>query len=443
MKKLIILAFIAFYTVNAQAQKANIQSAINYLKDKDVANAKKMIDEAVKSESTINNAKAWFLKGLIYQAIGTPSTDQMPFITFIVSSTAGENAYPVVLESANQFASSTPDALDQSFEAYKKSIELNSKYEKEEYVMLLPSLISSYYNNGISLINENKFNDAFNSLEKMSKFKTLDGGKLFGEFKLDTLFANARWYQGICVYQTGKDDEALTILEECIKNPITQSLDIYIMATDIYQRKMNDAKWMETMKLAKAKYPSDKRLINSEINYYSSIGKSDLLIKSLKDGIAAEPGKADLYLSLGETYYNMANPLDKAKKSLPKPVNAKELEQNAFSNYTKAAELDPKNAYAQFYLGLFHYNKAKELTDAMNIEKDNNKYAAMKPERNATIEKALPFLDKTRSLCEAEGINDSNKEMYKQALSGLTNAYMIIEKNEKSAEIQKVLSGVK
>ena len=444
MKKLIILAFIAFYTVNAQAQKANIQSAINYLKDKDVANAKKMIDEAVKSESTINNAKAWFLKGLIYQAIGTPSSEQMPFITFIVSSTSGENAYPVVLETANQFAASTPDALDQSFEAYKKSIELNSKYEKQEYLSLLPFMVYTYFNQGITLMNENKFNDAYNALEKMSKFKSLDGGKLFGDIKqMDTLFANARMYQGNCAYQTGKDDEALTILEESIKNPITQSPDIYIMATDIYDRKKNEAKWMEIMKLAKQKYPGDKRIINNEINYYRSNGKSEVLVASLKEGIAAEPGKADLYLILGETYYNMANPVDKSGKSQPKPANAKELEQNALTNYTKAAELDAKNAYAQFYLGLYHYNKAKELTDAMNNEKDDKKYAAMKPERDATIEKALPFLDKTRSLCEGEGVNDSNKEMYKQALSGLSQAYMIIGKNEKSAEFQKVLSGVK
>jgi hypothetical protein len=110
MKKVILLASLAFFAVSAFAQKANIQSAINYLKDKDVANAKKMIDEATKSESTINNAKAWFLKGLIYQAIGTPTSEQMPFITFMISSTNGEQAYPIMLDAANQFASSTPDA---------------------------------------------------------------------------------------------------------------------------------------------------------------------------------------------------------------------------------------------------------------------------------------------------------------------------------------------
>lgn len=443
MKKLIVLAALALTGLGSMAQKANIQSAINYLKDKDVANAKKMIDEATKSESTMNNAKAWFLKGLIYQAIGTPKSEQMPFITFNLSSTTGVETVPIILDDANKFQSQHPNALEESFEAYKKSIELNSKYDKNEYLNLLPYMIYTHFNNGITLMNESKFNDAYNELGKLAQFKNLDGGKLFGGIgAMDTILANARMYQGNCAYQTGKDDEALEILEECIKNPVTQNPDMYIMTTDIYDRKKNDAKWTEVMKQAKTKFPNDKRLINSEINYYRSNNKADVLIKSLKDGIAAEPNKADLYIMLGETYYGMANPMDKSGKLLAKPENAKEYEQNAISNFAKASELDPKNAFAQFFMGLFHYNKAKELTDEMN-KADDKKYAAMKPERDGTIEKALPFLEKAKSLFEAEGINDGNRENYKNSLSGLSQLNMILNKTEKSAEYQKMLEGVR
>ena len=443
MKKILLLAVAAFMVLGARAQKSNITSAINYLKDKDVANAKKMIDEALKNESTMNNARAWFMKALIYQAIGTPKSEQMPFITFMLSSTSGEQAYPINLDDANQFAAQHPNALDESLEAYKKSMELNPKYEKNEYLMLLPYMIYAYYNNGISQMNESKFNDAYNTLGKLGVIKGLDNGKWYGDLKqLDTLFATARMYQGNCAYQTGKDDEALTILEECVKNPVTQNPDLFIMLTDIYDRKKNDAKWTETMKMAKSKYPNDKRIINNEINYYRSNNKSDVLINSLKEGIAAEPNKADLHLILGETYYNMANPVDKSGKSQPKPANAKELETNALASYAKAAELDPKSAYAQFYMGLFHYNRAKEMTDEMN-KADDKKYAAMKPERDGTMEKALPFLDRSRALIEAEGVNDSNRDMYKQTLSGLMQAYNLLGKADKAGEIQNVLNGVR
>lgn len=443
MKRILIMALVAIVSMESYAQKANIQSAINYLKDKDVANAKKMIDEATKSESTSSNAKAWFLKGLIYQAIGTPKSEQLPYITFLLNSTNGTDAYPIILEDANKFQAQHPNALDESFEAYKKSIDLNSKYDKNEYLILLPYMIYAHFNNGITLMNDSKFNDAYVELGKLAQFKGLDNGKLFaGIGALDTILANARMYQGNCAYQTGKDDEAIAILEECIKNPVTQSTDLYIMATDIYDRKKNDAKWTETMRLAKAKYPNDKRLINSEINYYRTNGKSEILIKSLKDGIAAEPNKVDLRLILGETLYAMANPMDKSGKMLAKPANTADLEKEAVDCYTKAAELDPKNSYAQFYLGLFHYNKAKELTDEMN-KADDKKYATMKPQRDATIEKAIPYLDKAMSLMQAEGISDLNKEMYKQTVSGLNQIYMVTNKTEKASEYQKILESVK
>jgi len=444
MKKVILLASLAFFAVSAFAQKANIQSAINYLKDKDVANAKKMIDEATKNESTINNAKAWFLKGLIYQAIGTPTSEQMPFITFLISSTNGEQAYPIMLDAANQFASSTPDAMDQSFEAYKKSIELNSKFSKDEYLMLLPAMIYALYNNGVSKMNDSKFTEAYSSFGKIDGIKQLDNGKLFaGLGQLDTLFAISRQNQASCMYQANKDNEALVIIEECLKNPITQSADIYLMATDIYDRQKNDSKWTETMKAAKAKYPKEKRIINNELIYYSKNNKMETYINSLKEAIALEPNKADFYIFLGETYYTMANPVDKAtNKPAPKPENAKELEQNAVTNYTKASELDPKNTYPQFNLGLVYYNAAKEITDVMN-KADDKKFVEMKPGRDALIEKALPYFEKTKTLIEAEGVKDENKDMYKNTISGLMQSYQVTGKAEKEKEMQKILSGVK
>ena len=127
-KKLNLFFALSFMIIGANAQKANIQSAFNYLKDKDVAGAKKMIDEAVVSESTKNNAKAWLLKAVIYQAIGTRVQDDMPQMTFILN----EEPYIIDLASANSLASSNPNAIAQSIEAYKKVISLDTKYSKDE-----------------------------------------------------------------------------------------------------------------------------------------------------------------------------------------------------------------------------------------------------------------------------------------------------------------------
>ena len=437
-KKISILFACLFITVISTAQKSNIQSAINYLKENDVANAKKMVDEAVNNESTKTSAKAWMLRGFINHAIATPS-EFMPKLTFMLN----ENLYNIDLANANALKGANPNAYGEAIESYKKALSFDTKYNKDEIFPLLAGLIYLGYNNGITQMNSSKFQDAIQSFGNAISVSNIDNGKpLKGNPSIDTIIANTKLYQANSYYQTGKEEEALPMLEEAIKNPMTQSPDVYVMITDIYERKNNEAKWTETMKLAKAKYPNDKRILNNEINYYLKSGKGEESVAKLKEGIAADPSKVDLYIILGQTYYNMANPTDKDGKALPSPANAKELEDNALANYAKAIELDAKNSYAQFYTGIVHYNTAKVMTDEMN-KADDKKYKEIEPKRNAKIELAIPFLLKAKSLIEAEGVNEANKLMYKQVLSGLAQSYMVTDKAEKSTEMQNLLKSVK
>lgn len=441
MKKIILALTLLLSVLGMQAQKANIQSAISYLKDKDIENAKKMIDDAVKNESTKSNARAWFLKGLIYQAIGTKASEQMPFITFRASNSSGEEQdFPVILEDANKFAAQHPDALVQSLEAYKKSMELNPKYEKEDFLFLLQSMAFDQFNVGVAKMNESKFADAQSSFANVVGIGTIDNGKLFKELKsMDTIAAYARMYQGNCAYQLNQEDEALPIIEACLANPITQKADMYIMAAEIHEKKGNEAKMLEVLTAAKSKFPTDKRILNSEINYYLKSGKAEESIKKLKEGIAADPKNEYLYINLGQLYYNMANPTDAKGKFVAKPANSADLEKEAIASYNKALELKSDNYFTQYYLGLLYYNKAKETTDEMN-KADDKKYQAMKPERDALIGKAVPFLEKTKSLVEAEGVNDSNREIYRQALTGLMQSYNLLNQTEKANAIQSLLN---
>lgn len=440
LKKIGVLLLVSALTFQVQAQKANIQSAFNYLKDDDVAGAKKMIDEAVNNESTKNNAKAWLLKAIIYQAIATPK-EIMPQMQFILN----EMPYMISLEQANSLASAAPNAMSDAIEAYKKSMSLDPKYSKEEVLPLISTILGIQYNDGITKMNDNKFGEAYIAFEGVNNLSKLDNGNLWkGRPQLDTAFANARMYQANCAFNSNKDDEAITLIEDCIRNPITQNADLYIMLTDLYSKKNNDAKWAETMKMARTKYPNEKRILTNEINYYIEKGKAEESIQKLKEGIALEPNKADLYLLLGQTYLGMANPTDHSGKALARPANAKDLESDAMANYTKAAELDPKNAYAQFNIGLIYYNQAKLITDQMNDKAtDNKKYDALKPGRDELINKSLPFLSKAKELIDAEKLNDSNKGMYREVLSGLMNCYNVNGKPEKAAEYKNILDSLR
>jgi hypothetical protein len=82
------------------------------------------------------------------------------------------------------------------------------------------------------------------------------------------------------------------------------------------------------------------------------------------------------------------------------------------------------------------------MTDEMN-KADDKTYTKMKPERDKIINTALPYLDKARTLVDAEGINDGNRDVYTSSLMGLEQAYRIIGNEEKSAEFQKLLKNKK
>ncbi|MEN9339594.1 MAG: hypothetical protein RIQ62_906 [Bacteroidota bacterium] len=439
-KKVCLLLSVVFLAIQTQAQKANIQSAINYLKDNNVADAKKMIDEAVNNENTKNNAKAWLIRAVVYQSIGTPK-EIMPKLQFILN----ENPYMIDLTKANELAATTPNAIGEAIESYKKTISLDSKYSKEELLPLVSTILGIQFNDGIDQMNNNKFAEAYTSFDGVNVLSKMDNGNLFkGNAAMDTVFATGRMYQANCAFNANKESEAISLLEECIKNPITQDANLYIMLTDLYSKKNEDAKWAETMKLARTKFPKDARILNNEINYYIEKGKTEESIAKLKEGIAADPKKADLYLLLGQTYLAMANPVDKSDKPLPKPANAKELITYAETIFLEAAKLDPKNAYAQFNLALIAYNQAKDLTEEMN-KGDNKTYDAIKPKRDAMIDKAMPYFTKAKELIEKEGtsIKEEYKSMYKQVLTGMMNCYSTNNKNDEAAKLKTILDSVK
>jgi predicted Zn-dependent protease len=430
MKKIIALAACSLLLLNANAQKSAIQSALNYLKDNEVAKAKKLIDEATVHGSTKGNAKAWLLKAVVYQAIGTQASDAMPQLQAIVN----DNPILIDLADANKLQSNTSNAIATSLEAYKTAMSLDPKYAKDELNGLISNMVFMSFNKGIADMNASKYNEALTSFSEVSSFASLDNGKFFkGNTMMDTIFINAKMYQANSAYSLDKNDVALPLLEECIANPITQKPDVYIMALDIIEKQKNDAKWNEIMKSAKAKFPNEKRIITTEINYFLKQGKSEELVKKLKDGIAVDPEKVDLYVLLGQTYANMASAIGKEK-----PSNAKELEENAIAAYKKAEELEPANIFATTNLGMLFFNQVVEMTKVMN-KADDKTFESMKPGREALINKSLPYLLKAKSLIEKGGTKDENKEMYRQVLLGLQQSYNVLGQADKATEMQNLL----
>ena len=87
-------------------QKAQLQSAMNYVKWGDLDKAKEAIDQCTTNESTMGMAKTWYWSGFIYQSLAESKEEK--------------------------FASLKPGALEKALQSYKKTLELDVKSNEYE-----------------------------------------------------------------------------------------------------------------------------------------------------------------------------------------------------------------------------------------------------------------------------------------------------------------------
>src|ERR1700759_1915810 len=69
MKKIILVATLFCISIAGKAQKQNIESANNYLREGDYEHAKEYIQMALKDPTTKDKPKTWAMQGDIYYQI--------------------------------------------------------------------------------------------------------------------------------------------------------------------------------------------------------------------------------------------------------------------------------------------------------------------------------------------------------------------------------------
>ena len=99
MRKLSFITILLLCATTTFAQMGKLTQATSYFTSGKLDQAKKLVDEAINHEKCINNYRAYFVKGQIYQAI---------------------------YEDAN-FKNLDANALDKAWDAFQKMIELDVK----------------------------------------------------------------------------------------------------------------------------------------------------------------------------------------------------------------------------------------------------------------------------------------------------------------------------
>lgn len=430
-----------FLSIGAQAQKINIQSASDAIRDNDLAKAKDYIDKAVNNTSTSQDTKAWLLRGAIYQAIATD-----PKATPKLQALINGKVYEIDVQAASSLRATTPDALNESFKSYENVVKFSKKVDNEELFPLATALLFQNYNEGIAMYKANNNPEAFKYFTAVEQVGNLNGGKVFeglpvqfkvAEDQIKEIRMQAKVYKGYAAYAMDDDATALSIFESLMKSGGELVDDnIYAITAQIYNKQKNTTKYLETLNAGIAKFPKSERLINEKLNYHITSGDANKAIQELEAAIAKDPSKPELHFNAGIMYAGLA---DKATD----PVEQKKYFDKAEQAYNKAVELDKANPDYIFNLGGMFYMKAKGISDRMGKENDDKKYEAMKTERDAIMAKAVPLLEQAKSTMEASDKFKKKDEAtlitYKDVLKALNSAYVLLNKLDKAAELQPLL----
>ena len=131
MKHLLLVLAALLMMTAGYAQKKNIQSASNSLRNKEYQDAMNFIEQAIKDPSTKDDPKAWLTRAQIYAAM-----DQDPGY-------ADKGYYKQALES------------------YLKVVELKPAYETEQVNQGLLFGAFKSYNNSVIAYNKKQWDNAF------------------------------------------------------------------------------------------------------------------------------------------------------------------------------------------------------------------------------------------------------------------------------------------
>lgn len=416
MKKTLVLVAGLAVSVSGFAQRAKVNTANEYLRDGDMKNAIKYINEAVNSESTKSDGDAWFTRGEIYEKLQAKEPTNM-------------------------------EALQESIKSYIKVLEVKPSYDKDKINYKLLRMVNIAYNTaGDAYRNQPPdYDKAFEFFKIIGDIRQVNGGKHFAAMKrFDSTAATALQYQAMSAYNNKKYDQALPILIAATQNPIARDPYMYSMLIDIYTQNRDDAAIEKTLTEAKAAFPKNSDIMRQEMNFYSRTGKTELLVKRMEEAAQKDPDNPLLQYNLGVLYSDMANPRDENGKRKDKPANAKDYEAKAEMAYKMAIDADPTKADYVYNLGALYFNNAADITTQMNAlgtsAEENKKYEAMKVKRAEQMTKALPYFQKSYDLLSPKAdakMQSDDAATYNSTLIALQNIYEVLGQGEKGDEIQK------
>ena len=368
IKKTSLLTVALLVSVTVFGQKSKRTSANNYLQYGELDNAVEAIEPTITNEKTMNEAKTWFFRGQIYQAVYETK----------------EEKYKTLSDNPLQIA----------FESFIKCKELDDKnFHTDMVLQYLNVEGQQFVNAGITKYNAKDYEGALQAF-----LNTIQASNIPEIKRTDSL---AIYYAGASAEQTGNLELAEKYYREAIAINYKAEAAFVRMIRMYSDVPGNEDKALELLKEGRAKFPDNQTMVTDEVNVYLKNDQHAEAVKSLEVAIAGEPDNASLHFAYGFVKDRLA-----AKEIEANPEGNdvyKAYIEAAQKSYSKSVELDGSNFDAVYNLGALYFNQAVKMNEAANLIDDMKKFEVAREAADVVFEQALPILEK------AYGINPDDK----------------------------------
>lgn len=390
MKRILLIILIMPFVVLAQKPiKPSIPKAERALRSGEYAEAKDIIDATVSSEKFSDNAKAWYLKGLIYVAIDTTKNEAAKSLV--------AEPFPIAKEAFDKAYALDPD--NGSF--------INGP---EGFPMLTDQvnayLAQSYFEKGIKAYQEDKdYKEAFKQVERTLYFVPND----------TSILMNA----GIFFAPSADEHEkSIMYLNKYLDQGGT-STDAYTMLFSVYRDELKDnEKALEVVKKAMKAHPKNSEFPKYELDMYVRMGKLVDAKEAMEKQAASDPNDAETRYFLG--------------------VINQRLDDNATARkwYDEAVKIDPQYFEPRLAIAELVHLDAKKVKQEMNqlgiTAEDKKKRFELDKTLVENLKKALPYWE------AAEKISPDDEKV----LDNLYSIYSDLDMRPQMARIEKKMKAL-
>jgi len=283
-------------------------------------------------------------------------------------------------------------SLDTVIDAKGKT---KTKYSKE----IVNTLVGHHTDFNTAALDFWNVKDYENAYRSWDIYLTMPGNPaLAKDIKVapDTIIAEIMYNQALAAWQANQFDKAT----KAFINAFNKGYDkeqLFQYGAAVAENAKDMDSYLFFVNKGGELYPENTNFINLLINYYLKSDKLDEAITSIDNAIASNPQNAQYHALKGIIYDN------------------KKMPEEAMKCYTKALELNPENAIANFYYGVGLAAKADNLSDAYN---GTNFESYKEKEISPLRRQAAQYLEKAYNL---------DKSLHSEALKILAIIYYNID----------------